>query len=55
MSAQAEMNSRESPFVELLRRFERRVRRRLCRHSWRQSKSKFGYMVCDHCGKMTAD
>jgi hypothetical protein len=55
MSAQSEKDSLDSPIAETLRRLERRLRRRLCRHSWRPSKSKFGYMVCVRCGKMSAD
>jgi hypothetical protein len=55
MSTQTELDSHASPIAEMLRRLERRIHRRLCRHSWRLGRSTFGHMVCIHCGKMSVD
>jgi hypothetical protein len=46
---------RHLSFIETLRRIERRIHRRICRHNWRPSRSQFGYMICNHCGKLSAD
>jgi len=55
MEGRAEIDRLRAGLGGLLRRIERRIQRRFCRHVWRPSRSRFGYVVCERCGKMSAD